>query len=71
MHWQHKMALTRWSMKPDGITFHRSPGVGEATFKYAIKAKWLVPTFPEDGRRWWDRSWRLTDTARDALAGSK
>jgi hypothetical protein len=61
------MALERWSSKPDGITFHRSPGCGEATFKYAITAKWIEPTFTEDGRRWWDRSYRLTDKGRKAI----
>ena len=68
MHWRHKQALERWAKNPSVVQFHTSRGIGEAVFKYAINAKWIEPVYPDDGRRWWDRPFQLTDIGLAALA---
>jgi hypothetical protein len=73
MHWRHKAALQRWAcMKELGITFHGSPGIGEAVFMTAIKNGWLeathrLVTFPRGPDAWWKNAYRFTDAGRTAL----
>ena len=70
MNWRHKMALEAFARKGPDFTFHGCGGVGEKTFKWAIKEQWIESINPLSGRPWWDQEYRLTDAGRAALAAS-
>lgn len=66
MHWRHKRALEQFGRSTNPLTFHRTPGTGEATWKTLIGNGWIEIV---DGKpKWWQSSWRISEAGRAALA---
>lgn len=66
MHWRHKQGLERFmrtTARP--ITFHDTPGVGEATWKTFMENGWI--TCVDQKPKWWQSGWRISDAGRAAL----
>lgn len=68
MHWRHKMALERFSIASRPLTFGRTPGSGESTWKTLMGNQWIERTDPTEQGKWWEVGWRLSDAGRAALA---
>ncbi len=66
MNWRHKVGLERFAGAVRPLTFHDTPGVGEASWKAFREKGWIEPS-DDSNRKWWQRPHRLA-AGRAALA---
>ena len=71
MNWRHRAALELFAQTDGALRFHRTPGVGEKTWKALLEKGWIVER-PDlrmtNEKTWWQIPHALTAAGRAALA---